>query len=264
MHDLLEAIVACARSTVEQRRRDTPLTRVIADAEARQPRGGLFHERVARPGAVNVIAECKRRSPAQGVLCRDYDPAAIAARYVSAGAAAISVLTEPSFFDGDLAHVTRVRDAVDVPVLRKDFVVDAYQMYEARAAGADAVLLIVAALARDEVCALVSLAHELGLAPLVEVHTDDDIEVALDAGASLVGVNSRNLRTLEVDLRVCHSLIARIPPRCVAVAESGMRTVDDVRRLSRAGYHAVLIGEWLMTDPDPAGLLRELSEGAAT
>ena len=264
MHDLLAAMVACARATVEQRNRHTPLARMIADAEARQPRGGLFHERLARPGAINVIAECKRRSPARGVLCRDYDPAAVARRYASAGAAAISVLTEPSFFDGDLAHVTRVRDAVDVPVLRKDFVVDAYQVYEARAAGADAVLLIVAALAPDDLGALLRLANELRLAALVEVHTADELDVAVDAGASLVGVNSRNLKTLDVDLRVCHELIVRIPPRCVAVAESGMRTVDDVRRLSRAGYRAVLIGEWLMAHADPAGLLRELSEGAAT
>lgn len=261
MHDLLAAIVSCSRASVAARRRTTPLRAMAERPTAREPRGALFRDRLTRPGAINVIAECKRRSPARGVLRRRYDPAAIARGYAAGDAAAVSVLTEPCFFDGDLAHLSAVRAAVGVPVLCKDFIVDAYQIYEARAAGADAVLLIAAALADDELAALMRLADDLGIAALTEVHTGRDLDAALDAGASIIGVNSRDLRTLDVKVGTFDDLRPRIPASCATVAESGLRRIDDVRRVARAGYDAVLIGEWLMTHEDPAALLRELRAG---
>jgi indole-3-glycerol phosphate synthase len=211
---------------------------------------------------VNVIAECKRRSPSRGVLRADYDAASIARAYESAGAAAISVLTEPTFFDGSLADLAAVRAAVELPVLRKDFVVSEYQLLEARAAGADAVLLIVAALARGDLRRLLKQAAALGLEALVEVHDRGELDVALDAGAALVGVNNRNLRTLAVDVRASEDLIARIPSGVVSVSESGLKSAGDLARLGRLGYRAFLIGERLMTDPDPGGALRRLLEAA--
>jgi indole-3-glycerol phosphate synthase len=209
-------------------------------------------------GRVNVIAECKRRSPSRGVLAAQYDPVAIAKNYEAGGAAAISVLTEPTFFDGALAHLTAVRDAVGLPLLRKDFVVDDYQLLEARAAGAVAVLLIVAALEQAELVRLQSRARELGLAALVEVHDDEELARAIDSGARLIGVNNRNLRTLAVDVSASDRLAAKMPANVVGVSESGLQTRGDLERLAAAGYRAFLIGERFMTDPDPARAISDL------
>jgi indole-3-glycerol phosphate synthase len=217
---------------------------------------------LARPGRVNVIAECKRRSPSRGVLRERYDPVAIATAYVEAGAAAISVLTEPAFFDGALDHLQAIRAAVDVPLLRKDFIVSEYQLLEAKAAGADAVLLIVAALERHELQSLAAGAAGLGLDALVEVHDERELTMAIDAGARIVGVNNRNLRTLDVDVDASDRLIAAIPRGVVAVSESGLRTAGDLARLRALGYHAFLIGERLMTEADPGEALRGLLGGA--
>jgi indole-3-glycerol phosphate synthase len=187
----------------------------------------------------------------------------IARGYEAAGAAAISVLTEPTFFDGALEHLQAVRDAVRIPVLRKDFVVSEYQVHEARANGADAILLIVAALDAAALTALHTRATGLGLDVLVEVHNADELAMAVDAGAQIVGVNNRNLRTLEVDVRASETLAARIPRDLVRVSESGLKSVDDLRRLTTSGYDAFLIGERFMTKPDPGGELRTLLEAAA-
>ena len=256
--DLLETILAAARRIVDVRRDREPLSGVAARAERRTPVAGRFRAAVSRPGRVNVIAECKRRSPSRGVLRADYDPAAIARGYAEAGAAAISVLTEPTFFDGALEHLQAARQVVSVPLLRKDFVVSDYQLYEARAAGADAVLLIVAALTVAELTALHAQAVSLGLDPLVEVHNADEVAVAIDAGAGIIGVNNRNLRTLQVDVGASESLIARLPSHVVAVSESGLRSADDLLRLRQLGYHAFLIGERFMTSDDPGGELQRL------
>lgn len=210
-------------------------------------------------GRVNVIAECKRRSPAKGVLAVDYDPASIARSYERGGAAAISVLTEPTFFDGALGHLTAVRRAVSLPLVRKDFIVDDYQLFEASAAGADAVLLIVAALDQVSLVRLQTHAWELGLAALVEVHDEGELTRAIDSGARLIGVNNRNLRTLQVDIDASHRLGARIPPGVIGVSESGLRSRADLERLAAAGYRAFLIGERFMTHPDPAGSIGELT-----
>jgi indole-3-glycerol phosphate synthase len=209
-------------------------------------------------GRLNVIAECKRRSPSRGVLRADYDPAAVARSYATGGAATISVLTEPTFFDGSLTHLQEVRRAVDLPLVRKDFIVSEYQLLEARAAGADAVLLIVAALGPVELRALHDRALALGLDALVEVHDAVELGIALDAGAQVVGVNNRNLRTLDVDVRASEELIAGIPPGVVAVSESGLQTPADLRRLRELGYNAFLIGERFMTEQDPGAALAEM------
>jgi len=255
---LLEAIAASVRTTVASRRAHLPIETLARAAEQRRPGGGRFRDAIARAGRVNIIAECKRRSPARGVLARDYAPAEIARVYERAGAAAISVLTEPTFFDGALAHLEAVREATPLPLLRKDFILDEYQLYEARAAGADAVLLIVAMLDDGSLRRLARAAGDLGLAALVEVHSSRELESARDAGADIIGVNSRDLRTLAVDVRICDALIQEAPPGCVMVAESGIRSREDVDRLAASGYRAFLIGERLMTAPDPAGALAGL------
>ncbi len=259
--DLLKTIVAATRRILETRREREPLEAVAARAASRTAGGQRFEAALAKAGRINIIAECKRRSPSKGVLAPVYDPVAIAGAYERGGAAAISVLTEPTFFDGSLEHLAAVRQRVSLPLLRKDFVVDAYQLYEAVAAGADAVLLIVGALEQAELCSLQVLAWKLGLAALVEVHDDEETRRAVDAGARVIGVNNRNLRTLKVDVEASERLAALIPPSVVAVSESGLRSVDDVQRLGRLGYRAFLIGERFMTDPDPAATLAALIGG---
>jgi indole-3-glycerol phosphate synthase len=256
--DVLETIVAATRRIVDVRAGREPLRALAARAEQQAPHPGRFRAALERCDRVNVIAECKRRSPSRGVLRHDYDAASIARGYAAAGAAAVSVLTEPTFFDGSLDDLTRVRAAVDLPVLRKDFVVSEYQLFEARAAGADAVLLIVAALPPAELRALAGRAAALGLDVLVEVHDASELQAAVDAGAGIIGVNNRNLRTLTVDVGASDALVARMPKSVVAVSESGLKTADDVLRLRGLGYSAFLMGERFMADPDPGRALKEL------
>jgi indole-3-glycerol phosphate synthase len=231
---------------------------LVRRASQRQARGRAFRDAVRASAAPRIIAECKRRSPSKGVLRRDYDPAAHASAYARAGAAAISVLTEPTFFDGRLEHLEQVRAAVDVPLLRKDFIVTQYQLLEAVASGADAVLLIVGALSDEELVRLAAAASSLGLAAVVEVHDREELDRALHADADIVGVNSRNLRTLTVDPDVLDELGALIPSGVIGVAESGIRTPADIERLSAIGYSAFLVGERLIAEPDPGAALKTL------
>ena len=256
--DLLATIVAATKTRVAWAAARTPLARV-RESPAAPSRG--FRAALAHGGGLNVIAECKRRSPSKGVLRRRYDPAAIAAAYERAGAAALSVLTEPAFFDGDLEHLRAVRAAVGLPLLRKDFVVDPYQVWEARAAGADAVLLIVGALEQPALVDLLGTAKEAGLDALVKVHDECELDRALEAGADLVGVNNRDLRTLKVDLDTSHRLASRLPAGLVAVAESGLRRAADLRELQSRGYRAFLIGERFMAAEDPGAALGALLAG---
>jgi indole-3-glycerol phosphate synthase len=254
--DLLATIVAATRTSVAARERTHPLSEFVGSGPV--PDGTRFEAALSQSPPPRIIAECKRRSPSRGILRAAYDPAAHASAYAEAGAAAISVLTEPTFFDGELSHLEAVRAAVTLPVLRKDFVVTEYQVHEAAAAGADAILLIVAALDDERLDALHRLASDLGLAVLVEVHDGDELERAARAGARIIGVNSRNLRTLAVDLDVVARLAPAIPDHVIAVAESGIRTGDDLRRFSELGYDAFLVGERLITRDDPGAALREL------
>jgi indole-3-glycerol phosphate synthase len=254
--DLLATIVAATRTAVEERERQRPVDALPAPERAGN--GVRFEQALAASPSPRIIAECKRRSPSKGILRAEYDPAEHAHGYERAGAAAISVLTEPTFFDGSLAHLAAVRAAVDVPILRKDFIVTDYQVHETAAAGADALLLIVAALDDADLRRLLGIAAAVGLAALVEVHDQSELERALAAGARIVGVNSRNLRTLQVDLQVLETLGSQIPEHVVAVAESGIACADDIRRLSTFGYDAFLVGERLITRDDPGSALDEL------
>ncbi len=261
--DLLGTIVAATRRIVSVRSAREPLSALARRAEASVPRPGAFRQALSRADRVNVIAECKRRSPSRGVLLADYDPVSIATAYADGGAAAISVLTEPTFFDGAIEHLVAVRAAVPTPLLRKDFIVSEYQLLEARAAGADAVLLIVAALTSRELQSLSARAASLGLDTLVEVHDDEELSVAIDCGSPVIGVNNRNLRTLVVDVKASEHLVARMPAGAVAVSESGLTTADDLRRLGALGYRAFLIGERFMTDADPRRALGALLSEAS-
>ncbi len=237
--DLLETILAATRRIVEVRSdREAPAD-LARRADARPARPGCFRAALARRDRINIIAECKRRSPSRGVLRPEYDAVAIARSYARGGAAAISVLTEPTFFDGSLADLSAVREAVETPILRKDFIVTEYQLFEARAAGADAVLLIVAALPARALQALAGRAASLGLDVLVEVHDAQELTVAIDAGAMIVGVNNRNLRTLAVDVRASDDLMASMPAGVVAVSESGLKTTAELQHLRAAGYQRI-------------------------
>jgi indole-3-glycerol phosphate synthase len=256
--DLLETIVAATRRIVSTREAAVTFRELERRCADRTTTPLSLRRALTSGSAPRVIAECKRRSPSRGVLRRDYDPAAIATAYERAGAAAISVLTEPTFFDGSLDHLAAVRRAVDVPVLRKDFIVTEYQILEAKAAGADAVLLIVGALAQDDLVRLSAAARASGLEALVEVHDASELGRATSANAEIIGVNSRNLRTLEVTLDVTHTLAPKIPRGIVKVAESGLRTREDIAALTADGYDAILVGERLMTAPDPGAALRAL------
>jgi indole-3-glycerol phosphate synthase len=252
--------VAATRRIVEVRQAAEPIAALARRAEAVPSRAGRFEEALSGAAGVNVIAECKRRSPSRGVLRESYDPVAIATAYAAAGAAAISVLTEPTLFDGSLDHLVAVRAAVDVPLLRKDFVVSEYQLLEARAAGADAVLLIVAALRPVELKVLHDHARRHGLDVLVEVHDAGELAIAIDAGARIIGVNNRNLRTLQIDVHASETLIVQMPSEVIAVSESGLKTAADLVRLKELGYRAFLIGERFMIAADPGAALASLLE----
>jgi indole-3-glycerol phosphate synthase len=259
---VLDTIVAATRRSLAVRKAAVAPHVLAAQAAAsRQPEGDRFRSNLASAGP-SIIAECKRRSPSKGVLRANYAPVSIAAGYERAGAAAISVLTEPAFFDGDLAHLAAVRAAVGVPLLRKDFTVDAYQLDEAILAGADAVLLIVAALDDDVLRDLHEQAGMRGLAALVEVHGEHELDRALALGARIIGVNNRNLRTLAVDVGASLRMVDRIPGDVIAVAESGLRTAVDVATLARAGYDGFLVGERFMTADDPGQALASLITAA--
>jgi len=258
---VLDRILARTRESVARAKAARPLDRSHPDvAGAPAVRG--FASALAQPGRIAVIAEHKRRSPSRGAIREDLAPADVARRYESGGASALSVLTDEPFFGGRLQHLVEARAATRLPALRKDFTLDLWQVLEARAAGADAVLLIVAALADAELAELLAEADALGMGALVEVHDGAELERALAAGARVVGVNNRDLKTLEVSLETSLSLARRIPDTVTAVAESGIRTGADLRRLRDAGFDACLVGEHLMSAEDPGEALRRLIEEA--
>jgi len=247
--DLAEREAATSLEELKQAARRVP--------EARDPMPDF------RSDGVSVIAEVKRASPSKGELAAIADPAALAADYAAGGAAAISVLTEGRRFGGSLEDLRAVRAAVDVPVLRKDFIVTSYQLWEARAAGADLALLIVAALDQPRLEGLVERAVSIGLTPLVEVHDEEEVERALAAGARLVGVNARNLRTLDVDRDSFARLAPKIPDDVVRVAESGVRGPHDVFELAKQGAHVVLVGETLVRGDNPREAVADLVAAGA-
>jgi indole-3-glycerol phosphate synthase len=252
---VLDRILAETREEVERRKRSVRLEDLLED----RPPGGKrsFREALASAG-IGVIAEFKRRSPSAGALREDPDLPEIVRSYERGGAVALSVLTEGPNFDGSLEDLRAARAACSLPVLRKDFIVDRYQLHEARAAGADAVLLIVAALAPGELQELRDAAVALGLDVLVEIHDSEELERALAVGADIVGINNRDLRDFSVDVQRTARLMSEIPPSVTVVSESGIGTAEQLLTLEQAGVHAVLVGESLMRSADPEAALRRL------
>lgn len=255
---ILDEILAHKRRELAESKRHVAPAQVAERARARPdaPRGLRRALLAAEPPA--VIAEIKRRSPSRGEIRPDLDPVGIAKAYSDGGAAAISVLTDERYFGGSLAVLEAVRRATELPLLRKDFVIDAYQIHEARALGADAVLLIVAALEPERLRALREEALALGLDALVEVHDGAELEVAREVGADLIGINNRDLRSFVTDLAVTEELAPRVPQGAVVVAESGIFSHADVLRLQEAGAHAFLVGESLMREVDVGRALRRI------
>jgi indole-3-glycerol phosphate synthase len=255
---ILDDILQAKREEVAEHRRLRPLEELRDQLFYAEPRRG-FAAALARPGRA-VIAEVKKASPSRGVIRADFDPVAIARAYERSGARALSVLTDAPFFQGSLVDLAEIRRAVGLPLLRKDFTIDPYQVHEARAFGADAVLLIVAVLEDGLLAELQGLARDLGLDALVEVHTREELDRALAAGATLVGVNNRDLRTFVTRLEVTEELATHVPPGVTLVAESGVRSAAEIARLERAGARAFLVGESLMAARDPGEALRALLE----
>ncbi|MHB1007043.1 MAG: indole-3-glycerol phosphate synthase TrpC [Chloroflexota bacterium] len=247
---MLGTILSHKRQEVTERKRETGTLALRGRAHDLPPTRG-FAAALRRP-SVAVIAEIKRASPSRGLIAPDLDPSSQAGLYQQGGAAAISVLTDRRFFAGCLADLSRAREAVSLPALRKDFVIDEYQLYEARLAAADAVLLIVAALADDQLRDLLAVATEIGLDCLVETHEEEEVGRALACGARVIGVNNRDLRTFAVDLATTERLAPGVPEDCTLVAESGIGSRADVERLAAAGVDAVLVGETLVKARDVA------------
>ena len=246
---ILERIVAAKRAEISAAKR--PI-----DVKSAPPlRDFVAALRAKRPA---VIAEIKRASPSKGVLREDFDPAAIAKSYEKAGAACMSVLTDREFFQGAPEHLSTARAACKLPALRKDFIIDPYQVYEARALGADCILLIVACLDDAQLLELEALAHRLGMAVLVEVHDAEELERALKLKTPLLGINNRNLRTFETRLETTLALLPRIPPERIVVTESGILAPADVARMRASGVHTFLVGEAFMRAPDPGAALQTL------
>ena len=260
---ILDDILAHKRVEVDAAKAAMPVERLLDAARTQPPARGFARALRVAPGssAPRLIAEIKKVSPAKGALNPDMDVRAMAALYEASGAAAISVLTDEKYFSGHLDDLRAVRATVSLPVLRKDFVVDAYQLAEARAAGADAALLIVGAFAEPlaQIRSLLAAAREVGLDCLVEVHDETELDVAIEAGAEVIGVNNRNLKTFEVSLAVTERLAPRLPREAILVSESGISTREEAQRVRRAGASAILVGSAIVSAADPAAKVRELT-----
>lgn len=253
---VLSRIVEARRASVAHRQRVLPEA-VLKMAVKKATPARDFAAALARP-QLNIIAELKKASPSRGLLREEFHPIELAKLFENTGAAALSVLTEEEFFQGSAKDLRDARKACEIPVLRKDFIVDAWQVWEARAIDADSFLLIVAALSDAALGELLALGRELGMEPLIEVHTRAELDRSVAAGARIIGVNNRDLKTLEVKLETSFELVEAIPEDCIAVCESGIRDGAEIRRLRSAGFDAFLIGEHLMTQPDPAAALAAL------
>ncbi|HTV57989.1 MAG TPA: indole-3-glycerol phosphate synthase TrpC [Verrucomicrobiae bacterium] len=255
--NILERIVEARREAIAHRKRVLPEVALKIAIEKKTPPARDFFGALSR-GGINIIAELKKASPSLGLIREDYDPPSLAKRLEAAGAAALSVLTEEDFFRGSLAHLKEATQVTAIPVLRKDFIVDPWQVWEARAARADAFLLIAAILDDQTLRELLQLGRSLGMEALVEVHSREEAERAANAGARIIGVNNRDLRNFQVRLETSLELAEAIPEECLAVSESGIHIPEHIARLRAAGFDAFLIGERLMKQADPAAELREL------
>ena len=256
--NILDRIVEARRASVTHRKRVLPdvALKMAVEKKVAPPRD--FAGALVRAGKINIISELKKASPSRGVIREEYAPAVLAASLEEAGAAALSVLTEEDFFSGSLGDLQAASRVTKIPILRKDFIVDPWQVWETRAAGADSFLLIAAVLHDAELRNLLELGRTLKMEALVEVHSREELERVLACGARIIGVNNRDLRDFQVHLETSLGLAERIPEECIAVSESGLRTHDDLARLQRAGFDAFLIGEHVMQNADPAAALRAL------
>ena len=255
--NILDQIVATKRKEIDAAK-SLRSEREISDACLAAPEPRDFFSAVSAPGPIRLIAEVKKASPSKGVIRADFEPVQIARTYAQHGAACLSVLTDEQYFQGSLDYLRRIRATVDLPVLRKDFILDPYQVYEARAAGADAVLLIAECLDDAQLRLLHDTIGELQMAALVELYDPENLSRVMDIGAKLIGVNNRDLRTFKTDLEHTLRLREQVPADCVLVAESGIRTRTDVERLEAAGVNAILVGETLMASPDIGAAVDEL------
>lgn len=253
---ILKDILAVRRAAVAEKKKQCPLASLTRTADGPRP---FF-----RAGGYTLIAECKQASPSAGRLVENYDPVSLATAYAAGGADALSVLTEPQFFLGADGHLAAARAASGLPVLRKDFLVDPYQVVESWALGADAILLIAAALPPGEVVELAVLAGSLGLQTLLEVHSETELAVVRDAPVTAFGINARSLHDFSIDLDAAAALCALLPPGAIPVAESGLRCAADVARMAAAGFKAFLVGTALVGAPDPAAAVRDLRAGLSS
>jgi len=254
----LEELVGATREALHRRKRERPLAELEAEAGS-VPEGRPFAEALSRPGT-SLIAEHKRRSPSAGAIREGASCAEVVQAYERGGAAALSVLTEEAHFGGSLADLQEARAATDLPILRKDFTIDPYQLYEAKAAGADAVLLVVGAMTPGELATLYREAHALDLDAVIEIHNEEELDVALEVDADVLGINNRDLEDFSVDIQRTFDLLADIPAGKVVVSESGIKNRHQIDELEQVGVDAVLIGEALMRAPDPEAAVRELTD----
>lgn len=254
---ILDEIIAYKKMELAETKRRAPFPDIKAKASGAEPTRG-FGRALSGTGDIRLIAEVKKASPSKGVIREDFDPVTIARSYEESGASCLSVLTEKKFFQGELEYLGRIRKAVKLPLLRKDFIIDEYQIHEARAAGADSILLIAACLEREQMTDYLGIAQQLGLDVLVESHTYKELDKSLRAGAMLVGINNRDLSTFTVSLQTTLDLLKDIPDDRTVVSESGIKTRDDVVKLQNAGVDAVLVGESLMREKDIGKKVKEL------
>ena len=254
---ILSRILEEKRKFVEEAKRLKPQETLLKEIKSLSVKSS-FRKNISRPHHINLIAEIKKASPSKGILRGDFNPVKIAITYQANGASAISVLTDERFFEGRLDHLVKARENISIPILRKDFFIDEYQIYETVASGADAILLICEILSMAEMTKFYNIAAELGLDCLVEVHSEEDIEKALAVDAAIIGINNRDLHTFKVDLGVTQRLIRMIPQNRVIVSESGIRSYEDIMFLRSLGVNAVLIGEAFMESDDIAAKMREM------
>ncbi len=257
---ILDDIVAVKRQKLALQMQNKPLDSLMAQIDNDDTKKQLFKSALETPG-LSVIAEVKKASPSKGVICEDFRPKDISERYEKYGADAISVLTEENFFLGSNEYLQQVKDTVEIPVLRKDFIIDIWQVYESKVLGADAILLIAAILTDKQLAEFREAAQKLGLCALVETHNEQEMKKALGSGAKIIGINNRDLKTFEVSLKTTENLIRLIPPGKVIVSESGINTADDARFLRKMGADAVLVGESLMRAGNVKDKLKELKSG---
>jgi indole-3-glycerol phosphate synthase len=260
--NILDRIIEARRESIAHRKRVLPEVALKIAVEKKVPPPRDFSAALTRDG-INIIAELKRSSPSRGMLREEYAPAVLASGFELAGAVALSVLTEEDFFHGSLADLKEASRVTKIPILRKDFVIDPWQVWEARAAGADSFLVIASILSDATLAELLELGRTLQIEPLVEVHEHEELDRVIAAGAKIIGVNNRDLRDFQVHLETSLMLIEKIPDDCVAVSESGLRAHEDIERLRRAGFDAFLVGEHLMKEADPSSALRVLRENSA-